>query len=47
MGYKYIKQIIETILKVFVDAAGGLIVVISFTSGPSLLELLKFAYIDI
>ena len=43
MGYKYIKPKIETILKLIDDAASGLIDVITFTSPPSVLELMKIA----
>ena len=43
MGYKYIKPKIETILKLIDDAAGGLIDVITFTSPPSVFELMKIA----
>jgi uroporphyrinogen-III synthase len=43
MGYKYLRPKIESILKLFNDIAGGLVHVITFTSPPSVLELMKVA----
>ncbi len=43
MGYKYLRPKIESVLKLIDDIVGGLVHVITFTSPPSVLELMKVA----